>query len=156
MFEKILVPLDTSERAEMIVPYVQALATHIGSEIVLLSVVDPSVALKGVMVGGMPYAVTFDQTQLLNAIERADKYLQDLAETFAPLGITVRDRVELGSIAETILAVAEEEDVSFIAIASHGRSGVGTVIFGSVALRVLHQSDIPLLLLRSPELGEAA
>lgn len=156
MFERILVPLDTSERAEMIVPYIQTLAGNLGSEVVLLSVVDPVIALEGISVGEMPFAVHFDENRLLQGIEQADAYLRDLKKIFEPLDISVRDRVECGRVAETILSVADEEDVSFIAIASHGRTAAANLVFGSIALKVLHQSDIPLILIRSPEVPDRA
>ncbi len=151
MFEKILVPLDGSERAEMIVPYVQLLAEKLNSNIVLLRVVDPAVAVEGVAAAGLPYTVRVNDKKLVDALEAASAYLDDLIQTFTPLGVTANMRVEVGEVAGTILDVAAEEDVSFIAIASHGRTGVGNLVFGSVAMKVLHHSDIPLLLLRSPK-----
>jgi nucleotide-binding universal stress UspA family protein len=50
---------------------------------------------------------------------------------------------------EAIINAAEREDADLIAIASHGRSGLSGVFYGSVAAGVLHRVDRPLLLIRS-------
>jgi nucleotide-binding universal stress UspA family protein len=64
-------------------------------------------------------------------------------------GITVRSYVESGPIVSTISNVAERERCDLIAMASHGRSGVSRVFYGSVAAGVLHRAEHPLLLIRA-------
>ncbi len=44
---------------------------------------------------------------------------------------------------------AEANDVDLIVIATHGYTGMKKLMFGSVALRVLHDSHVPVLLIRS-------
>jgi nucleotide-binding universal stress UspA family protein len=51
----------------------------------------------------------------------------------------------------SILAVADRENVDLVAMASHGRSGLGRVFYGSVAAGVLHATNRPLLLVRAME-----
>ena len=57
--------------------------------------------------------------------------------------------VEQGPVVGTILNVAEREQVDLIAMASHGRTGLARVFYGSVAAGILQQVDRPLLLIRS-------
>jgi nucleotide-binding universal stress UspA family protein len=57
--------------------------------------------------------------------------------------------VTCGPVVGTILDVAKREGVDLIAIASHGRSGLPRVFYGSVAAGVLHGVNRPLLVIRS-------
>jgi nucleotide-binding universal stress UspA family protein len=52
-------------------------------------------------------------------------------------------------VAPSIITVAEREEIDLIAMASHGRSGLPQMFYGSVAAAVLHKIDRPLLLVRS-------
>ncbi len=54
-----------------------------------------------------------------------------------------------GDVVKTILGVAQGWDADLIAVASHGRTGLERVFYGSVAAGVLHQVDRPLLLNRA-------
>ena len=53
-----------------------------------------------------------------------------------------------GRIAETIVDYAKDQDIDLIAMATQGYTGLKRVMFGSVALRVLHDADTPILLIR--------
>ena len=66
-------------------------------------------------------------------------------------GITVKTFVETGPVVSVILDVAEREGATLIAMASHGRTGLGRVFYGSVAEGILHKADRPLLLIRATE-----
>jgi nucleotide-binding universal stress UspA family protein len=58
-------------------------------------------------------------------------------------------RIAYGRVVEAILHAAEREGADPIAMASHGRSGLSQVFYGSVAAGVLYRADRPLLLIRS-------
>jgi len=68
---------------------------------------------------------------------------------FREKGIEARTRIAYGPVVEAILNAAEREGADLIAIASHGRSGLPQVFYGSVAAGVLHRVDRPPLLIRS-------
>jgi len=150
MFEKVLVPLDGSERAEAIIPWVQDLAEKHGSEVTLLRVIDPMPTVTDMSAMGGPMAVQMAQDYVREEQAASEKYLDQLGQRFRDIGQTVHHKIAYGAVAETILEVANEDNVDLIAIASHGRSGFGNMFFGSVALSVLHRSDKPLLLIRAP------
>ena len=143
MYKKILVPLDSSRRAERILPYVEELAKKFESEIVLLQVVTPT----------YPYGVSFEpslfHTQMNKHEKDAETYLAGFQGEFREKGIKAKVRVVIGSIVGAILSMAEAESVDLIAMASHGRGGLARVFYGSVAAGVLHQVDRPLLIVRS-------
>lgn len=145
MYKKILVPLDGSSQAEMIMPHVEALAACLGAEVVLLQVVEPTVFLTD----------SYDVYPELNAqdssirAEEARTYLTDWQGKLTEKGINVRVRVEYGPVVMAILDVATSEEADLIAMASHGRTGLARVFYGSVAAGVLHRVDRPLLLIRA-------
>ena len=64
-------------------------------------------------------------------------------------GIHVEQHVEQGPVVETIINIAIREQVDLIAMASHGRSGLSRVFYGSIAAGLLQRVDRPLLLIRS-------
>ena len=68
---------------------------------------------------------------------------------FREKGIASKVIVERGSVVKSIITAAENEDVDLIAFASHGRTGLQRVFYGSVAAGVLHQVDRPLLIIRA-------
>jgi nucleotide-binding universal stress UspA family protein len=81
--------------------------------------------------------------------KQAASYLAALKEEFHEKGIQVRTRVVHGSAVDAITNATEREGVDLIAMASHGRTGLPRVFYGSVAAGVLHRVDRPLLLIRS-------
>ena len=81
--------------------------------------------------------------------KQAESYLSALQDQYREKGIEVQTRVAHGSPVEAITEVAESEGVDLIAMASHGRTGLPQVYYGSVAAGVLHRVDRPLLLIRS-------
>ncbi|OPY08840.1 MAG: Stress response protein NhaX [Syntrophaceae bacterium PtaB.Bin095] len=63
-------------------------------------------------------------------------------------GMKVNAEVLEGETAHTIIDYAKENHVDLIVIATHGYKGVKRVMFGSVALKVLHDAHVPVLLIR--------
>lgn len=145
MYSNILVPLDGSPRAERILPYVEELATKFGARITLLQVIEPNVAMISPY-DIAPYNALEDQQR---HVEAARNYLAGQEGSFRSKGIESRSVIEAGPIVVTIITVAEREKCDLIAMASHGRSGIPRVFYGSVAAGVLHRADRPLLLIRA-------
>jgi nucleotide-binding universal stress UspA family protein len=145
MYSKILVPLDGSKRAEKILPYVEALARQLESTLLILRVVEPIYDLAG------PHgtAMYVPQDLMEERKEEADLYVHELAEKYQELGLEVKLVVQSGPVVNTIIRVAEREDIDLIAMASHGRTGLARAFYGSVAAGVLHRVDRPLLLIRA-------
>lgn len=145
MYHKILVPLDGSKRAEAILPHVEELARRYEAEVILLQVVEPVLDTFGT--GG---AIRTYEPQLMDQlVKNAEEYIAGIKGELREKGITVRSLVTTGLVVATILEVAKSEDADLVAMASHGRSGLGRVFYGSVAAGVLHGVDRPLLLIRA-------
>jgi len=145
MYKKILVPLDGSERAEAILVHVENIASCYQATVILLQIVEPSVFYTS------PYdtypELSLDETE--QRAGQAEAYLKQVEERLRLQGIETRRRVEYGPVVLTILDVAAAETVDLIAMASHGRTGLARVFYGSVASGVLNRIDRPLLLVRS-------
>ena len=147
MYKTILVPLDGSKRAELILAHAESLAVAFGAKVVLLQVVEPSVSIV------TPYDMVpyYDPKEAERMIEEAKQYLGGKEGELRALNIDVKSCVESGPVVGGILDVAEREGADLIAMASHGRTGLGRVFYGSVAAGVLHKADRPLLLVRAEE-----
>jgi len=147
MYRKILVPLDGSKRAETILSHVEELAHTFESKVLLIRVVEPEIFYAGGH--GMVRDFRIEEELLEEEVEKADTYLSGIAGVFREKGFEVESIVESGSVVQRIIDVAEREKVDLIAMASHGRSGLSHVFYGSVAAGVLHRVDRPLLLVRA-------
>jgi len=140
MFERILIPLDGSARAELILTQVGKVLRREDSEILLLRVVGPA------PVSGIPEE---DRTLMDGMRHEAERYVQDLVKRFLGRGAKARGRVIVGSAADTILEVAHQEHSTMIAMTTHGRTGLSRWFMGSVAEKVVRASSVPVLLVRS-------
>ncbi len=145
MYEIVLVPLDGSARAESIVPYVEGLVSGRKSKVILLQVIEPS-TLMITPYDMVPY---YDAELAQRVVEEAKSYLAAKQGELHAKGIEAEALVVQGAVVRAILDVAEQKNAGLIAMASHGRTGVGRVFYGSVAAGVLHSADRPLLLVRS-------
>ena len=139
MFERILVPLDGSLRAELVLSLVGRILRREDSEILLVRV--------------MTYPGWFGKADLryLQDAEReeAQKYIDRVVSRLSAKGMKVHGRVVDGSAADVILDTARSEGATLIALSTHGRSGFMRWALGSVAEKIARAADIPLLLLRS-------
>ena len=147
MYNYILVPLDGSKRAEAILPHVEQLAKRYDAQVILLRVVE-SVPHP---LGPEGASVIVDQRGLEQETDQALIYLIALQEDFRAKDIDARTSVYYGPVVQAIIRAAECECVDLIAMASHGRSGMSQVFYGSVAVGVLHRVDRPLLLVRAQD-----
>ena len=146
MIATILVPLDGSSRAEAILPHVESLANCFGAEVVLLQVIEPS----RIPIEPQAYLPELEQEVTDQKIADARDYLIAIQDRLCAKGLqVVRIRVETGMIVENIIASANEENADLICIASHGRSGLRRVFYGSIAEGVLQKIERPLYLIRS-------
>ena len=146
MIRKILAPLDGSELAEAVLPYVAETAARTGAEVVLLTSIQPI----GV------WEATAAVLNLSQEEELALQYLDGQVGRLRAQGISTRSRVVHGDAAAAILDAAADEAADLVAMSSHGRSGITRWLFGSVTDRVLHNTDIPLLIVRPPAKGQPA
>ena len=145
MYNYILVPLDGSKRAEAILPHVEELAKRYDAQVIFLQVVET----LPVRMGPEAAILALEQQELERHTEQALSYLTTLQDEFRAKDIDARTSIYYGPVVQAIIRAAECECADLIAMASHGRSGMSQVFYGSVAVGVLHRVDRPLLLVRS-------
>ena len=144
MYKTILVPLDGSKRAEGILRHVEELSKLYHARVIFLQVVEPPP-----LIVGPEGDIALHQQEIERWAKQAESYLSAVQGVFQEKGIEAKKHVINGPVVEAIIKVAEQEGADLIALASHGRSGLSQVFYGSVAAGVLHRIDRPLLLIRS-------
>jgi nucleotide-binding universal stress UspA family protein len=150
-FGRILVPLDGSRQAAVVLDPAAALAQASGATLVLLRVVQPVPIASVPPMGFAGGAVVVDDaaTQVLARDARQD--LEREARELAERGVSAVEQhviVEPG-VARAILDFANRHRVDLIAMASHGR-GASRLVIGSIADKLLRGSALPILLRRPP------
>ncbi len=150
MFKRILVCLDGSNLAEQILPYVEEQAKSFKSTVVLLHVTSERVIVPLGVPGepGYPIQTKSMLKEMQQEMIRSGEYLDNLALGFKKLGIRTKCVILEGLAGETIVEYAKVNRINLIAMATHGRSGVGRTILGSVADLVLRESGLPILIVR--------
>jgi len=85
----------------------------------------------------------------VRVIHRAQEYLEKLEEQLSVRNIDIEPHAPYGDPAEKILEVCRRHDIDLIAMSTHGRSGIGRWLLGSIADKVVRHSEKPVLLLRA-------
>jgi nucleotide-binding universal stress UspA family protein len=145
-YHRVLVPLDGSPLAEAVLPFMSRLARPLGLEIALLRVV-PMVTPQIVEGGGRQ--IILDQGERLR--EEAEAYLRGVAARLVADGFRVTTTVRTGEAAPEIVAGARECQADLIGMMTHGRTGLGRLLFGSVAEAVLRHAAVPVFVVRATE-----
>ncbi len=135
MFTTILVPLDGSSVAERALPFAQTLAKATGARLLLVqaALLEPS----------------FDETapaRQAQAMTEARSYLAEIVSRLDPT-IVVETAVLYGDATAAILAVMTSHKVDLVVMSSHGHSGVGRWVIGTVTDRLLRRADVPVLVI---------
>jgi nucleotide-binding universal stress UspA family protein len=150
MYKRALVPLDGSPVAEAIIPFILEIAGPLDMAVTLLRVLEP---LPPTVVEGATPVIVED----FAVRERdAEEYLAPIAAELRGRGVTVTWQVRRGVAPGIILATAKAIGADLIAMSTHGRSGLGRLLFGSVAEQVLRHADVPVFLMRQTEAQIAA
>jgi nucleotide-binding universal stress UspA family protein len=147
MYKKVLVPLDGSALAEAALDHVRKLAQD-GSldEVVLLNVFLVTLPLGEVHY----YQSIIDVGSLANDyLEKSKNYLAAVQDKLNSEGINVKtESIEGANPAAVIGEYVRQQGVDLIIMATHGYTGVKKMLLGSVAHQVLHESPVPVLLVR--------
>lgn len=130
VYKKILVAMDCSGVDDAIVEHVSALALQNRAQVSLLHVV---------------HSHTLDQDRVLRA--RTEASLQPHCDAMRAKGIEASVVIRSGEPDEGVLAEIDEKDYDLVAMATHGHSFFGDLLFGSVSRTVKHKISVPLLLI---------
>lgn len=136
---KILVPLDGSALAEAALDRAIALADRDRTKVILLRAAESTTFPGADPVEGQ-----------VAVVREAEEYLERVAGRLRQAGLRqVETSVWYGPPAAAIIEAAEFQKPDLIVMNSHGRSGIGRLILGSVAESVLRGTATPILLLRA-------
>jgi nucleotide-binding universal stress UspA family protein len=151
LFQKILVPLDGSPLAECVLPYIETLAQGCEmKEITLLRVCE-----RPIIPSDYPSDIPVDWDRHVKEIveyseNQCNLYLGKIQQGLQNASVPVKTVSLVGDVARSIVDYAKKTEVDMIVMASHGRSGVSRVAYGSVADRVFRTSCVPILMVRAP------
>lgn len=145
MYSKILVPLDNSELAEQALPHVISNALAHDASVQLLQIVDPADMTSPLLRHTLEMLANVsepDRSVTLEAWESsAREYLEAVAVRLRDAGVReVEVAVVRGNPFELIAKQADDAGADLIVIASHGRSGFGRAVTGSVADHVMRET----------------
>ena len=144
VLKTVIVPLDGSPLAEKILPYIEDLAKKMKLEVVLMRAYALPPALSAEEYG------TYTDELLLQVESEALDYLAEKIKELKRAGIEkISSVVKLGYGAEQIITLARETPENFIAMCTHGRSGIKRWVLGSVTERVVRHSGDPVLIVRA-------
>ena len=151
--ERLIVPVDGSELAEEVFPHVSFLSKTLRLPIDLLRITMSEAEYYQAMSMGLrvlPPSLPSFQSLADSLDSEAHEYLADATARLTAMGASnVQYRVLQGAAADSIVDAATSRESSLVAMTTHGRSGVGRMILGSVAERVVRQSGGPVLLIRA-------
>lgn len=145
---RILLPTDFSGCANYALPYAAAIARATQARIVCLHVVEPVVPAVGYTGLADPMPIADISEQLEDSAEREFPRLTDCEEF---MGLEVEEVIVHGDAAAEIVRVAGEQEADLIVISSHGRTGLGRMIFGSTAEAVVRHASCPVLVVKPPQ-----
>jgi nucleotide-binding universal stress UspA family protein len=139
LYERILVPLDGSELAQIALPYAEKLAGVLGSQIILIYISESAD-------DRYHHMHQFYLQQMVEATKQNAERSLDKREGRA---IKVDSVILVGDPAEEIVDYAGKEDIGLIVMSTHGRSGIKRWAMGSVAEKVLRATKQPMAIIRA-------
>lgn len=149
MFQRILVPLDGSKRAEQAIPLAARLARASGGSLVFVRAVDP---LRTLLIYSPDTAECLQKFQEQEQADAAD-YLAGISALSECIGLERRCSMLSGPAPSSLLQAVQQEHIDLIVLCSHGYTGFKRWALGSVAQKVVRQSPVPVLLLREQNLN---
>lgn len=146
MYKHVLITTDGSEVAQKGVDQGLALAKALSARVTLITVTEPFPVYASAAGGWIPTEMgTYDETQK----EYADRVLGGAKQAAEQAGVSAETlHVPNAQPAEAIIEAAKSRGCDLIAMASHGRRGLGRLLLGSQTSEVLSHSPVPVLVIR--------
>jgi nucleotide-binding universal stress UspA family protein len=140
MFEirTILHPTDFSDRSEGAFHLACSLARHHGARLIVLHVIPPPICHGEVVARQQPDGYREQMWDWLSRLQPPDP------------GVDIDHRLTDGDPAAEILRVAQDDCCDLIVMGTHGRTGLGRLLMGSVAEQVVRKASCPVLTVKAP------
>jgi nucleotide-binding universal stress UspA family protein len=136
-YERVLVPTDGSDTAERAVDHALAIAEAFDGELHALTVVD---------VGAVASSsdIVPSDTVIESLTDRGEAAVADVAERADERGVEAVTEVRQEFPGSGILGYTREHEVDIVVMGTHGRTGLGRVLLGSTAERVIRRAEVPV------------
>lgn len=141
MFDPILVPLDSSQLAECVLPHVVAISRSFDAEITLLRILEKNHATVS--------AQLFDLLNWQINKTQATLYLEKTKARFQELGLRARMTIQEGLVAEGITEYAQNQGMKLIIVSSHGRNGLTQWGISSITQKIILSAPTSVLIVRA-------
>jgi nucleotide-binding universal stress UspA family protein len=171
MFSKTLVCLDGSKMAEEIVPYVTGPCQALKAEVILLHVLNTRITIPPLQTMHIPSLARYPSStpahvsdmgktetvepktgtqiaQLGKAQGEAKRYLNDIARPFRAQGLKIRTLTLEGEPGETIVNYVNSQNISLVALTTHGQGGLSGSLMGKTAQFILKYANCPTLIIK--------
>jgi nucleotide-binding universal stress UspA family protein len=142
--QRILVPVDYSDRCRHALSYALFLADKLGAAVDVVHVWDRPAYVPETMVIGKPGTKPKSLADLIRENAEADMS-EFLANLPVPSGVTITHHLESGEPASTLLETAKKAGTDLIVMGTHGRTGVRHFLLGSVAEKLVRLSTVPVV-----------
>jgi nucleotide-binding universal stress UspA family protein len=131
MYKKIMVPLDGSQIAECVIPHIETIAKKSAAKVELVTVIEPL------------------ELPTRGQIAISDDEIEQVSQRLSKAGIKTDTVILSGKPADRLVLYAVNNGIDLIIMATHGRSGISRLFWGSVAEKILRATDIPVLLVKT-------
>ncbi len=143
-FNKIVVPTDGSAWSERAIPYAVDFARIGGGEVILLHIFTP------------PMHEFVDSLAIAGEYELANRIREEIKQHLLGLRNEVREQgvecrlhiIDAVGVGQHIIDYIETENADLAVMTTHGHSGLARLVFGSVANKVMHDVNVPVLVIR--------
>lgn len=137
--KRILFPTDFSHSGDAALSYATSLTKDCGGRLIIVHVQEPPMAYGGgEMYYGIPEPTSDELMTMLRDVKPNDP------------DVPFEHRLATGDPADTIVRIAEEDDIDLIVLGSHGRTGLTRLLMGSVAEAIVRRAHCPVLVYKQP------
>lgn len=150
----IIAALDLQEKTEVVLNKAAEMARKLNAELHLVHVIPPVGTYTGINVmdplGALEPAILPNEIELINAHKKAaEEELSKLVESLQVKPVAVN--ILLGSVEDEVVNYAQEAGAEMIVVGTHQRSGLSRLLSGETSVRILHEAQIPILVVPTVE-----
>ena len=137
--KNVLFATDFSATSDVALPYAAAICRRFGATVHLAHILSDASLL--LMTGGVDYVSmgTIYEDAHSEAAEKLDRIAEGLE------GIQHQSYIQHGSVWKRLSLIIEESEIDLIVVGTHGRTGLGKLLLGSVAEDILRHAPCPVL-----------
>lgn len=144
-YRHVLVAFDASPEAELALAHAVAMAQVYHAKVTIVAVVPPPPLLAWQAPGGMRGMHEAEQEELDKALRKAADGVPD--------DLSVTTQLLDGDPARELLRIARDGDFDVIVMGSRGRGRMTAALLGSVSNRMMHDADVPVIVIHRPQDG---